>query len=124
VEIRKGGVLKTRLVTAVADSVLAVFTEDGGAGQAAATNEDGTANSLGNPALRGSIVTIFATGEGQTSPAGISLTMGGEPATILLACGVRGYEVSCKSMLAFRRESALESRPFNLRPGPQRARWE
>lgn len=79
VEIRKGGVLKTRLVTA-------------GAGQTAASNEDGTANSLGNPALRGSIVTMFATGEGQTRPVGISL--------------------------------ALEPRPFNLRPGPQRARWE
>src|SRR5206468_4755419 len=43
-----------------------------GSGQGAILNEDGvTVNSAANPAAAGSIVAIFATGEGQTDPAGI-----------------------------------------------------
>ncbi len=43
-----------------------------GAGQAAILNQDGlTVNSLKNPAARGSIVSIYCTGEGQTNPGGI-----------------------------------------------------
>lgn len=42
-----------------------------GAGQAAVINQDGSFNSVAHPAPRGSIVTIFCTGEGQTSPPGV-----------------------------------------------------
>jgi uncharacterized protein (TIGR03437 family) len=43
-----------------------LFTEGGtGTGQSVALNEDGTMNGPANPAARGSIVTIFATGTGQ-----------------------------------------------------------
>jgi uncharacterized protein (TIGR03437 family) len=35
-------------------------------------NEDGTLNSAANPAARGSVISIYATGEGQTSPAGVT----------------------------------------------------
>jgi uncharacterized protein (TIGR03437 family) len=35
-------------------------------------NQDGTVNSAANPAARGSVISIYATGEGQTSPAGIT----------------------------------------------------
>jgi uncharacterized protein (TIGR03437 family) len=42
-----------------------------GQGQGAILNEDGTANSPRNPAQKGSIIAIFATGEGQTRPAGV-----------------------------------------------------
>jgi uncharacterized protein (TIGR03437 family) len=46
-----------------------VFTADGsGQGQAAALNQDNSFNSPSNPALRGSIVTFYATGVGPTSP--------------------------------------------------------
>ena len=46
-----------------------IITRDGsGAGQASALNEDGTVNSLENPAARGSIVSLFATGLGALSP--------------------------------------------------------
>jgi uncharacterized protein (TIGR03437 family) len=42
-----------------------------GSGQAAALNEDYSVNGPGNRVARGSIVQIFATGEGVTSPAGV-----------------------------------------------------
>jgi uncharacterized protein (TIGR03437 family) len=49
-----------------------IFTTDAsGAGQAAAINEDGSLNSPIHPAQRGSIVTVFCTGEGQTTPPGV-----------------------------------------------------
>jgi uncharacterized protein (TIGR03437 family) len=45
------------------------FTADGsGTGLVAAVNEDGTINSGTNPALRGSIVTLFLTGQGVVAP--------------------------------------------------------
>jgi uncharacterized protein (TIGR03437 family) len=40
-----------------------------GKGQATAVNEDGRANSASNPASRGSLVTLYGTGQGQVSPA-------------------------------------------------------
>jgi uncharacterized protein (TIGR03437 family) len=62
-------------------------------------NEDITLNSAGNPAAAGSIVVLFATGQGVTSPASttgtyprgtypaplatMTLTIGGKPATVL-----------------------------------------
>jgi len=70
-------------------------------------NQDGTINSDRNPAAQGSIVVLYATGEGQTSPAGVtgqaaqspyplpvlpvSLTMAGIPATILFAGEAPGF---------------------------------
>lgn len=48
-----------------------IFTADGsGQGQAKASNYDGSANSPSNPASRGSIISILATGLGQTMPPG------------------------------------------------------
>ncbi len=47
----------------------ALFTADAsGSGPAAALNENGTPNSLSNPARRGSIVVLYGTGAGLTSP--------------------------------------------------------
>jgi uncharacterized protein (TIGR03437 family) len=57
----------------VAASAPGVFTVDAtGTGQAAVVNQDGSVNSAANPAARGSVVSIYATGEGQTSPAGVT----------------------------------------------------
>ena len=47
-----------------------------GAGPGAILNQDNTVNSTANPALKGSIVVLYATGEGQTNPAGVD----GKPA--------------------------------------------
>jgi uncharacterized protein (TIGR03437 family) len=60
-------------VLPVVEAAPGVFTiEATGTGQGAIVNEDGTVNSATNPAARGSIVSIYATGEGQTSPAGVT----------------------------------------------------
>jgi uncharacterized protein (TIGR03437 family) len=49
-----------------------LFTADGtGSGQAAAINQDGTVNNASNPAKIGSVISLYATGGGQTSPAGV-----------------------------------------------------
>ena len=51
----------------------AIFTLDGtGVGRAAALNQDNSVNDPSNPAPRGTIVQIYATGEGQTLPAGVT----------------------------------------------------
>jgi len=55
---------------ALVDSDPGVFSVSGGTGPAALLNQDGSYNSAGNPAERGSIVQIFATGEGVLTPAG------------------------------------------------------
>lgn len=57
----------------VADASPGIFTLDSsGTGQAAAVNQDGTLNGPTNPALKGTLITLFATGEGQTFPPGAS----------------------------------------------------
>jgi uncharacterized protein (TIGR03437 family) len=43
-----------------------------GTGQAAILNQDGSANGPANPEAAGNIVSVFMTGEGQTSPPGIT----------------------------------------------------
>jgi uncharacterized protein (TIGR03437 family) len=91
----------------VEPSAPGVFTADGtGKGQAAAINEDGSVNSGANPAARNTIVSLFVTGEGQTSPSGIDgkvgtsplprpvlpvlVTIDGKPAEVSYAGGVSG----------------------------------
>jgi trimeric autotransporter adhesin len=75
-------------------------------GQAAAINQTGSINSGASPAKAGSIISLFATGGGQTSPAGIdgslaavplpqpiipvTATIGGQPATVQYAGGAPG----------------------------------
>ena len=70
-------------------------------------NQDTTPNSSANPAPRGSIVVVYTTGEGQTTPAGsdgrlaevpyprpllpVSLTIGGLAAEVLFAGSAPGF---------------------------------
>jgi uncharacterized protein (TIGR03437 family) len=64
----------------VASSSPGIFTADStGRGQAAVLNENGTPNSAQNPAKIGSAITLFATGEGQTSPPGVDGKPGSQP---------------------------------------------
>jgi uncharacterized protein (TIGR03437 family) len=77
----------------------AIFTQNSsGSGPGAILNQDFNLNTPSNPAGRGSIVQIYATGEGQTNPAGVtglvansvfpkptqdvSVTIGGQPAQV------------------------------------------
>jgi uncharacterized protein (TIGR03437 family) len=85
----------------VAPAAPSLFTaNETGAGQAAAVNDDGTINSATNPAKIGSYISLYATGEGQTSPAGVdgqvssaqvqpllpvSVSVGGVPAIVQYA---------------------------------------
>lgn len=76
-----------------------------GSGGAVAFNQDTSQNAGSNPAAKGSIVTLFGTGEGQTNPPGVdgqiampgtlpvpqgecSATVGGVPATVLYCAAV------------------------------------
>ncbi len=57
----------------VVESAPALFTLDStGKGQAAMLNETGCCNSAHDPATRGSLAVLYATGEGQTTPPGIT----------------------------------------------------
>ncbi|HEY1494530.1 MAG TPA: hypothetical protein VGF49_08295, partial [Candidatus Solibacter sp.] len=51
----------------------------------AALNQDNSVNGAGNPAARGSVIQIFATGEGQTSPAGVTGSVTGSDLKMPLA---------------------------------------
>ncbi|MCL5746418.1 MAG: hypothetical protein M1541_21220 [Acidobacteria bacterium] len=68
----------------VANTAPAIFTADGsGKGQAYVLNQDFTANAASNAAAKGSTITIFCTGLGQTKPAGANgmfITSGALPA--------------------------------------------
>lgn len=108
----------TALDIAVADASPGIMTADGsGAGQALLLNEDRSANSAAGPAAKGSVVTLYAVGAGQTDPAGVdgqivgnigprpllpvSVSIGGLDAPILHVGGVPGMvsgllQVDCR----------------------------
>jgi len=115
--------------TLIAPSMPDLFTSDStGQGQAAAINNDGiTVNTAATPAKVSDVISLFATGEGQTTPAGvdgklatppyptptssISVTVGGAPAQVLYAGGVPGelaglmqvnLRLACRFQVAFK----------------------
>lgn len=58
----------------------AIFTRDSsGKGQGAILNQDGTINSPSNPAARGSVISLWTTGEGLTEPAGVDGKLATDP---------------------------------------------
>jgi len=78
VEVFYQGISRGKVSVSTAAAAPGIFTTGGGTGQAAAVNQDGTLNSTAYPAARGSVVTLYATGEGITQPAGAD---GKSPAT-------------------------------------------
>lgn len=92
----------------VAPTTPGIFSFDGsGAGQAIALNQDNSVNSPSHPAGAGSVITLWATGAGQSSPAGqdgavvsasnlpapilpVTAQIGGLPASVLYAGGGPG----------------------------------
>ena len=66
----------------VASSAPGIFSLDStGTGQAAAINQDGfTINTAATPARTGDVISLYATGEGQTMPLGVD----GKPAALPL----------------------------------------
>lgn len=96
------------LPIAVAQSSPGIFTADAsGRGAASALNQDGSRNAPGNPAERGSVIVLYATGEGQVTPAlpdgtpvppsaltrpvqQVNVTIGGVAADVQYAGGAAG----------------------------------
>jgi uncharacterized protein (TIGR03437 family) len=71
IQVESGTNYSLPIEVRVVDSAPGIFTSgSSGRGQAAALNQDYTINSAANPAARGSIISIFGTGEGQTDPKG------------------------------------------------------
>jgi uncharacterized protein (TIGR03437 family) len=89
-QINVNGITRARAVAAVAQAAPGVFTVAGGVGQAAALNEDGLLNSPSNPAPRGSIVTLFATGTGPAALP-VSLRIGDYAAELLYSGPAPGF---------------------------------
>lgn len=68
----------------------ALFTTGEGIGQAAALNQDGTVNNAANPAARGTVMTLYATGAGTMRPP----VTDGKPAMAQLSVPERQVHVS------------------------------
>jgi uncharacterized protein (TIGR03437 family) len=72
VRVQRGGVPTNSIGIQVGEAAPAIFAADSsGSGQGAILNSDGTYNNAQSPAARGSYIVFYATGEGQTDPAGI-----------------------------------------------------
>jgi uncharacterized protein (TIGR03437 family) len=67
-----------------------IFTVAGSTGPAAANNQDGSLNSASNPAPRGSVVSLFATGAGPSAGA-VTLTIAGYNAPLLYTGPAPGF---------------------------------
>jgi len=105
-----------------------LFTSDtSGSGNAAAINQDNTQNSTANAAARGSVVLLFATGEGATAPPvgdgtittgriipgpilPVTLTIGGQPARVISATSAPGLVAGVMQIEAIV--------PTGIAPGP------
>jgi uncharacterized protein (TIGR03437 family) len=72
VQVQYQGLASAPFPMSVAPAVIGIFSADAsGVGQAVMLNQDGSLNSPTNPAAPGSVVTLWATGAGQLSPAGV-----------------------------------------------------
>ncbi len=107
VEVFYQGESRGKAAIAVAASAPGIFTFSAGTGPAVVLNQDDSLNSPVAPARQASIVTLYATGEGVTNPAGadgkpatapypapvmpVTLAIGGYPAQILFAGEAPGY---------------------------------
>ena len=126
----------TALPVPVTTAAPGIFTLDSsGSGSGAVLNEDSTVNSPSNPADRGSIIMLFATGAGQTTPPGVdgqvaegpgappaaplSVQIGGMDAELLYAGAAPGLvagilQVNCRIPLEIDPGYTV---PFSLRVG-------
>ncbi len=84
-----GAVVAGSAVPVIASSP-GIFTVSGGVGQAAANNQDGSLNSASNPAARGSVVSLYATGQG-SSTGKVTLSIAGYNAPVLYAGTAPGF---------------------------------
>jgi uncharacterized protein (TIGR03437 family) len=88
IQVLYGGSLLGQVSETMATASPALFAD--ASGQAAANNQDGTVNSVSNPAARGSLIVLYGTGEG-VSGAPVSVQIGGYPSGVLYAGPVAGF---------------------------------
>ena len=69
VQVDNNGLLSAPQTFRVEDTAPGLFNL--GAGQAAALNQDGSVNGAANPAARGQVMVLYATGDGALSPPGV-----------------------------------------------------
>jgi uncharacterized protein (TIGR03437 family) len=87
----QGQTFTTASAVPIAATVPGIFTSNAtGIGQAAAINQDSSLNGPTSPAPSGSIISLYVTGEGPTTPAGVD----GKPATAPLPKPVQGVSVT------------------------------
>ena len=107
VQVEYDGGKTNAMPVAVNPTFPGIFTQNAsGTGPGAILNQDLTVNTPANPAARGSVIAIYATGEGATDPVGIdgkpgtvplpapslavTASVGGQPAEVLYAGGAPG----------------------------------
>ena len=108
VQVEYQGALSDPLPVPVVATAPGIFTANAsGTGQGSILNQDQSINSISNPAAGGSIVVLWATGEGLTDPPGVdgrpavgvfpapvasvSVDIGGYPATVKYAGAAPGF---------------------------------
>jgi uncharacterized protein (TIGR03437 family) len=108
VQVEYQGALSDPLVVPITAAAPGLFTANAsGTGQGSILNQDQSINSVSNPAAAGSVVVLWATGEGLTDPPGVdgrpavgvyptplapvSVDIGGLPATVQYAGAAPGY---------------------------------
>ena len=97
-QVEYQGVASGPVILTISAANPGVFTVDRtGRGQAVAINEDGSLNSAANPAGRGSVIVLYATGEGQTDPAGVDGKLANN---VILAKPLLLVEVRVNGLLA------------------------
>jgi len=130
VEVEYAGIRSSPMLLDVAETSPGLFAADfSGRGQGAILNEDGTSNSAANPAPLGSVITLYGTGAGDTSPPGedgrivsnpfpapllpISVTTGGVPASDICMPALRRprWRANFGSTCGRRRERLPEINP-------------
>jgi uncharacterized protein (TIGR03437 family) len=79
------GILSSAVTVSLAQAAPAVFTADqSGTGQGAIQNQNASVNSAANPAAAGSVISIYGTGAGQTSPGGVDGQLAASPLPALV----------------------------------------
>ena len=129
-QVTHSGAVSGTIYLNVTSAAPGLFTAgQSGSGQGAILNSDFSVNGTENPAPQGSYVLVYGTGGGQTNPlgvtgnitpsngsglktiAGVTATVGGQPATVLYAGSAPGFV-----------EGAMQFNvqlPAGLPPGPQ-----
>lgn len=84
IQVEFQGTASSPVTMFLAPASPAIFAAGAGTGQGAVLNQDNSYNSAANPAPAGSVLQIFATGAGQTNPAGVDGQLAGNQPSIPL----------------------------------------